>query len=134
MLKTVTRLAAAMSLALLFAGCAGTGTSAGGVTAADLGPMDYDAGGTMPCSAGAPTFDEACGWRVLRDGSGGAEIWISNIASETKPAYRVLMYSNGRLWAKDGTPLNVSKDGDTWTVSASDGGYFRFAHAVITGG
>ncbi len=88
----------------------------------------------MPCSAGNTSFDEACGWRVVRDGSGGAEIWISNIASDVKPAYRVLIYSGGKFTAKDGTSLDVSREDDMWTVSAEDGGHFRFAHAVITGG
>lgn len=30
----------------------------------------------MPCSADKPSFDQACGWRVLRKTGGGAEIWI----------------------------------------------------------
>ena len=101
---------------------------------ADMGPSEYDASGTMPCSAGSASFDETCGWRVLRDGSGGAEIWISNIASDVKPAYRVLIYSNGSFTAQDGTPLEVSRDEDMWVVSAEDGGNFRLAHALITGG
>jgi hypothetical protein len=88
----------------------------------------------MPCSAGGPSFDEACGYRVVRDGSGGAEIWISNIASDVKPAYRVLTFSNGEFTARDGSALDVSRDGDMWIVAAADGGYFRFADAVITGG
>lgn len=71
---------------------------------------------------------------MVRDGAGGAEIWISNIASEVKPAYRVLVFSNGEFTAQDGTPLEVSKEGDIWIVSAEDGGYFQFADAVITGG
>jgi hypothetical protein len=40
----------------------------------DLGPMKYDAGGTMPCSAKEPSYSEACGWRVVRKADGGAEI------------------------------------------------------------
>lgn len=104
------------------------------VTQVDMGPAEYDASGTMPCSAGNASFGEACGWRVLRDGSGGAEIWISNIASDVKPNYRVLIYSNGSFTAKDGTALEVSQDEDMWIVLAEDGGHFRFAHALITGG
>jgi hypothetical protein len=109
-------------------------TPAAEITPSDLGPTKYDASGTMPCSAGNPSFDEVCGWRVIRDGSGGAEIWISNIASEKKPAYRVLVFSDGEFTSQDGTPLEVSKEGDMWTVSAEDGGYFQFPDAVITGG
>ncbi len=136
----MTRPLTVLSLALLLTACGGGGsdTSATGKMGAagnvDMGPSEYDAGGTMPCSRGGPAFDEACGWRVVRDGSGGAEIWISNIASDVKPAYRVLIFSDGEFRAKDGTALQVSKEGDMWTVSAADGGYFRFADAVITGG
>ena len=100
----------------------------------DMGPQEYDAGGTMECSVGGPAWDEACGFRVVRDDMGGAEIWISNIAGETEPAYRVLTFSEGEFSARDGTPLEVSRDADMWTVVAEDGGHFRFAHAVITGG
>lgn len=102
-------------------------------TQVDLGPMEYDDSGTMPCSVGKPSFDEACGWRVIRDSSEGVELWISNIASEEKPAYRVLLFSDGAFTAKDGTPLKVSQEGDTWIVSAEDGGYFQIVDEVITG-
>lgn len=102
--------------------------------ALDLGPMEYDASGTMPCSAGAPTYDGACGWRVVRGGSGSAEIWISNIAISDRPAYRVLDFADGEFTARDGAALDVAKDGDTWSVSVPGQDYYRFADALITGG
>lgn len=143
-MKTVFRCAAFVSLALFVSAC-GKDTTDRPVAASskapeaeigqgDMGPSEYDASGTMPCSAGSDSFNETCGWRVLRDGSGGAEIWISNIASEVNPAYRVLTYSNGSFTARDGTPLEVSRDADMWIVTAADGGKFRFAHSLITGG
>lgn len=46
--------------------------------------------------------------------------------------YRCAAFGNSA--AKDGTALDVSQDEDMWTVSAEDGGHFRFAHALITGG
>jgi hypothetical protein len=101
---------------------------------ADLGPTSYDASGTMPCSAGAPSFDQACGWRVVRNPGGGAEIWISNIAVRDRPAYRVLRFDQGEFTARDGAPLQVSKDADTWTVTADGNEHYRFADALITGG
>lgn len=143
MLRTASCLALALVSSLLVTACVGGPSDApdtgnteapAEVDSSDLGPTEYDASGTMPCSVGGPSFDEACGWRVVRDGAGGAEIWISNIASEVKPAYRVLVFSNGEFTAQDGTPLEVSKEGDIWIVSAEDGGYFQFADAVITGG
>lgn len=100
----------------------------------DLGPVDYDASGTMPCSAAAPSYDQACGWRVVRKPGGEAEIWISNIAVRDKPAYRVLDFSRGEFTARDGARLQVSKDVDTWSVNISDREFYRFADSVITGG
>lgn len=100
----------------------------------DMGPSTYDASGTMPCSAGAPTFDQACGWRVVRKPGGGAEIWISNIAVRDRPAYRVLTFSQGEFSARDGTPLRVTKDADQWTITANGQEHYRFADALITGG
>ncbi|MCA8881213.1 MAG: hypothetical protein KDA73_14940 [Rhodobacteraceae bacterium] len=99
----------------------------------DLGPMTYDAGGLMPCSAGTGAFDEVCGWRVLRDGAGGAEIWISNIAITDRPAYRVLDFKNGAFTARDGTALDVSKSGDMWTVRVPGREEYRFAGAILAG-
>jgi hypothetical protein len=100
----------------------------------NLGPTTYDASGTMPCSAGKASFDQACGWRVVRNGAGGAEIWISNIASKEILNYRVITFANGEFTAQDGSALQVSKEEDMWTVIADDGGHFRFADAVISGG
>lgn len=100
----------------------------------DMGPSTYDASGTMPCSAGAPTFDQACGWRVVRKPGGRAEIWISNIAVRDRPAYRVLTFSQGEFSARDGATVRVTKDADQWTITANGQEHYRFADALITGG
>lgn len=113
---------------------AACGDAAGPDAALDLGPSSYDASGTMPCSAGAPTYDEACGWRVVRGGPGSAEIWISNIAIDDRPAFRVLEVSDGSFTARDGAALDVSQDGDMWSVGVPGQEYYRFADALITGG
>jgi hypothetical protein len=101
--------------------------------AADLGPMTYDASGTMPCSAGEPSYDQACGWRVLRQADGGAELWIANIAVSDRVAFRVLRFSDGEFTDRDGDPVQVSKDGDMWSISVGRE-HYRFADALITGG
>lgn len=112
-----------LGAALALAGCTAPAVSP------DLGPMSYDASGTLPCSAKVPSYSEACGWRVVRKAHGGAEIWIANIASEVKPAYRVLEYTRGEF-----TALQVTKDADTWSVSVPGREYYRFPDAVISGG
>lgn len=100
---------------------------------ADLGPMTYDASGTMPCSAGEPSYDQACGWRVLRNADGDAELWIANIAVSDRVAFRVLRFSDGEFTDRDGDPVQVSKDGDMWSISVGRE-HYRFADALITGG
>ena len=35
---------------------------------------------------------------------------------------------------RDGGPLQVSKDADTWTVTANGNEHYRFADALIPGG
>ena len=121
--------AAASCLVVSLAGCVEESS-----VKPDMGPMTYDASGTMPCSAGAPTLDQACGWRVVRKPGGGAEIWISNIAVRDRPAYRVLIFSRGEFSARDGAPLRVNKDADQWTITANGQEHYRFADALITGG
>jgi len=101
--------------------------------AADLGPMTYDASGTMPCSAGEPSYDQACGWRVLRKADGGAELWIANIAVSDRAAFRVLHFSEGAFTDRDGDPVQVSKDGETWSISVGHE-HYRFPDALIAGG
>jgi len=124
------RIPAVLGIALTTVAC----TESSSVKPADLGPMSYDASGTMPCSAGAPTYDQACGWRAIRKSGGAAEIWISNIASKTKPAYRVLDFSAGEFTTRDGSRVQISKDADMWSVSVDGKEFYRFADAVITGG
>ncbi len=119
-----------IGLALALAGCGDTSTTSD----VDMGPAQYDASGTMPCSAGAPTFDQACGWRVLRKPGDGAEIWISNIAVRDKPAYRVLEFSEGEFTARDGARVETAKDADMWSLTINGEEYYRFADALITGG
>jgi hypothetical protein len=101
--------------------------------AAELGPMTSDASGTMPCSAGEPSYDQACGWRVLRQADGGAEIWIANIAVSDRVAFRVLRFSDGEFTDRDGDPVQASKDGDRWSIRVGRE-HYRFADALITGG
>jgi len=127
-LKLLTHAALSSATLLCTVACAQTTGSA-----IDLGPMTYDASGTMRCSAGEPSYDEACGWRVLRNADGDAELWIANIAVSDRVAFRVLRFSDGEFTDRDGDPVQVSKDGDMWSISVGRE-HYRFADALITGG
>jgi hypothetical protein len=48
-------------------------------------------------------------------------------------AFRVLRFSDGEFTDRDGDPVQVSKDGDTWSISVGQE-HYRFADAVIAGG
>jgi len=116
----------AIALCLALVGCGDTH----GVDPA-LGPMTYDASGTLPCSAGSPSFDAACGWRLVRKGGGGSEIWISNIATTDEVTFRVLDFAQDEFIARDGTPLTVRKSGEIWEVSVPGREYYRISAEVM---
>jgi hypothetical protein len=77
---------------------------------------DYDATTLLRCKA-----------------DGGAELWIANIAVSDRAAFRVLRFSDGEFTDRDGDAVQVSKDGDTWSISVGQE-HYRFADAVIAGG
>lgn len=101
---------------------------------ADLGPETYDASGTVPCSVGAATYDQACGFRVVRKPDGAAEIWIANIAYNDRVVYRVLDFAEGEFTTRGGDSLDYSRDSDNWLVTADDREYYQIPDAVIVGG
>ena len=101
---------------------------------ADMGPMKYDASGTVRCSVGAATYDQACGFRVVRKSGGAAEIWISNIAYNDKVVYRVLNFAQGEFTTRDGDSLDYSRSSDNWLVTADGREHYEIPDAVIVGG
>jgi hypothetical protein len=116
----------AVVVGVALAGCAATGTSNPA-----LGPMSYDASGALPCSATAPSFDGACGWRRVNGENGTSEIWISNISTPDEVSFRVLDFAQGEFTSRDGTPLTVSKSGEIWTVSIPGREYYHLSAEVV---
>ena len=101
---------------------------------ADMGPMKYDASGTVPCSAGDATYDQACGFRVVRKSGGAAEIWIANIAYNDKVVYRLLNFAQGEFTTRGGDSLDYSRSSDNWLVTADGREHYKIPDAVIVGG
>ena len=101
---------------------------------ADLGPLKYDASGTIPCSAKTASYDQACGFRVLRKADGAAEIWISNIAYNDEVRYRVLYFAHGEFTTRDDAKLDYSRDSDNWLLNADGNEFYKIPDAVIVGG
>ena len=122
-------------LILAVAGCTSQAANEGTpVVPADLGPMNADASGTVPCSAGSASYDQACGFRVVRKSGGAAEIWIANIAYTDQAVYRVLYFLKGEFTTRGGDSLDYSRDSDNWLVKANDREFYKIPDAVIVGG
>jgi len=122
------------ALILAAAGLTACATGSVPTASADLGPMKYDASGTIPCSARAASYDQACGFRVVRKADGAAEIWISNIAYHDEARYRVLYFARGEFSTRDEAKLDYSRDSDNWLVSANGNEFYKIPDAVIAGG
>jgi hypothetical protein len=86
----------------------------------------------MPCSRGAPDFKKVCGYRVVRQPGGAAEIRISN-SKDGNPFYRVLYFAQGEFTTRDAAPIRVARKADEWTLSVGSEEPYRFADAVIRG-
>lgn len=91
-----------------------------------LGPLRYDAGGATRCSAMVPAYNKACGYRVVRHAD-SAEIWLANIDHSRIRSvhYRVLSYADGKLTARDGSPVEVLRNGGELLVNVADHEFYR---------
>jgi len=101
---------------------------------ADLGPMKYDAGGTLPCSVDSAAYDQACGFRMVLKPGGAAEIWISNIAYNDQVVYRVLYFAKDEVTTRGDDSLDYSRNSDNWLVNANGREFYKIPDAVIVGG
>lgn len=88
-----------------------------------------DARGTMPCSIGQPSYSQRCAWTVSRHNQNAAVIRITRRGMKV----RVLRFKRGEF-ASPGAKLRYRKAGDFWLVNVNDREFYRFSHAVITGG
>ena len=135
MRKTLVKAFTISVLMLSVVGCAAQSGSEGTpIVPADLGPTSYDASGTLPCSVGAATYDQACGFRVVRKPGGAAEIWIANIAYNDQVVYRVLYFTIGEFTTRGDDSLDYSRDSDDWLVNANGREFYKIPDAVIVGG
>jgi len=120
--------------ALILAAAGLTAHAAEPAVPADLGPMKYDASGTIPCSAKTASYDQVCGFRVVRKADGAAEIWISNIANNDVARYRMLYFAHGEFTTRDDAKLEYSRDSDNWLLNADGNEFYKIPDAVIVGG
>jgi len=104
------------------------------ITPADLGPAKYDASGGLKCSADSNSYDQICGFRVLRKPGGAAEIWIANIAHNDKVVYRVLYFDHGEFTTRDDAKLDYSRESDNWLLNVDHSEFYQIPDAVILGG
>ena len=105
------------------------------VVPGDAGPTTYDASGKVKCSAGKPTLDQWCGFRVLRDrATKSAEIWIEIIANKDEARYRVLYFRDGTFTTHDKAKLSWQRQDDNWWVGADGREFYLIPDALIYGG
>ena len=101
----------------------------------DTGPAEFDASGKVKCSAGEPTLDQWCGFRVRRDLSkGSAEIWIENIVYNNQVRFRVLHFADGKFTTNDKAKLSWQRQDDNWWVGIDGREFYFIPDALIYGG
>jgi hypothetical protein len=94
-------------------------------------PDDYDATGELPCSAGEPSFQRRCPFRVKR-AAGDATIWTLKPADATD--LRLLRFRDDTFFADDDTELRWNRQGDNWWLGAGASEFYLIPDAVIYGG
>ena len=101
----------------------------------DTASTKYDASGKVKCSAGTPTLDQWCGFRVVRDlPKKTADIWVENIALQSEARYRFLHYENNVFTTDDKAKLSWQRQDDNWWVSVDGKEFYLIPDALIHGG
>ena len=102
--------------------------------ATHAGPAKWDASGSVKCSAGSDTFDQMCGFRVVRDlPKKAADIWIGN-AANGQSDYRYLHYADKVFTTNDKSKLAWQRKDDNWWVSVNGREFYFIPDALIHGG
>lgn len=91
----------------------------------------FNASGSLPCSAGEPSFRRECPFQVKRR-PGGATIWAKKPIAEH--GERVLNFDNNHFTTDDNSRLNWQRQGDNWWLAAGEREYYLIPDAVIFGG
>ena len=94
-------------------------------------PADTDASGNLSCSAGEPSFDRKCPFRVKRNNF-GATIWTVKPGSTSD--LRVLYFESDAFSTDDTTKLSWNRQSDNWWLGAGDQEFYLIPDAVMYGG
>jgi len=106
-----------------------------GAVSDETGPTRYDASGSIKCSAGKPTLDRQCGFRVIREkGKARAEIWIASPIRSDKPVYRVLYFSEKMFTTRGPSDLSWQRQEDNWWVGVDGKEFYFIPDAALFGG
>ncbi len=94
-------------------------------------PLHTDASGDLPCSAGEPSFERSCAFKVKRNPY-GATIWT--VKPGTKEDLRILYFENKTFSTDDGSEMSGKRQGDNWWLAAGEKEFYLIPDAVIWGG
>ena len=112
-----------------------TGTPAESPADANLGPTHYDASGNIRCSAGEPTLDTKCAFRVIRNlQQQSAEIWIAKLERNKTSRFRVLNYAGKKFTTTNGAALSWQRKEDNWQLAVDGREFYFIPDALIHGG
>jgi hypothetical protein len=113
---------------------AATSVAPNAAAASGAGPAKWDASGSVKCSAGSDTFDQMCGFRVVRDlPRKAADVWIGNAATG-QSNYRYLHYADKVFTTNDKSKLAWQRKDDNWWVSVNGREFYFIPDALIHGG
>ena len=97
-------------------------------------PVDFSDSGQMPCSAGAPTFDQMCVYGISRGAGGAAALQVLNPAAEPRGIQRVLLLQNNVWTTLDGSIAESERTDDATLIAVDETEYYAVPHAALAGG
>lgn len=101
-----------------------------------LGPVYYDASGTIQCSIKNPTLEHECEFKVIRTlQSSKADIWIKpKHPSLQDDAYRFIHFDAKEFSTDSHTKVSQERNDDNWLIDINKEEFYLIPDALLYGG